>query len=505
MPGDPAGDGDAPSGPSSSPSSKSNRDSPLEDVIFVETVALHNRNINQSTLQKPGNFNQYNSQYSTNSSQGQTSATQKLSDKNAPSGSKYKNINLDNKFKDTDAGPFFIFVEHKNLNIGRMHPMKLGEKLLQLSDFEKHIKEISRVGRNRIKIELDSGSIANKLVIHPFFPENEYVAFIPSFLTEKRGVVRFVDTSYSESALRHLIDSDIPIKHVHRMNRAVRSDDGVTYVPRQIIIVTFEGLKIPQYIYINKVRCPVDAYIQPVVQCFNCLRFGHTSSQCKSRKRCKKCASDVTVDCEDCTIWCVFCKNNTHQSVDKKCPEFIKQKKIKEAMTYLNVSFKEAELVVDNPAYTSIVKKNRFFPLLSSDADFPSLSQPPKPSSAGNNASHRIPNVGTTESVNPNPKKRKPDDSHPHFTPIRREFNTSFCSNPIINSSAPAADSDTLKRNVLSAVDMKKLKNKMVASLGSFFKDLLENLPPTAATAVSEKFKLEDSLNNIVDNIFSRY
>lgn len=64
----------------------------------------------------------------------------------------------------------------------------------------------------------------------------------------------------------------------------------------------------------------------------------------------KKCTAEATVNCYDCMTWCVFCKNNNHQSVDKKCTEFSKQKKIKEAMTYLNVSFKEAELVVDNPA-----------------------------------------------------------------------------------------------------------------------------------------------------------
>lgn len=80
-----------------------------------------------------------------------------------------KNINLDNTFKDSDAGPFYVFVEHRNLNIGRLHPMKLGEKLLQLNGYEKFIKEISRVGRNRIKIEVTSGNIANQLIRDPFF------------------------------------------------------------------------------------------------------------------------------------------------------------------------------------------------------------------------------------------------------------------------------------------------------------------------------------------------
>lgn len=501
MPGDPAGGGGESIG---SPPSSGKSD--IEDVIFVDSVSLHNRNTNQ-----PSSFSlnsvdssQYNSQYSNNVSQGQTHAMQKPPDKtNSSSANTYKNFNCENRFKDKDSGPFFVFVEHKTLNIGRMHPMKLGEKLLQLTGYDKQIKEISRIGRNRIKIELHSGNIANKLVTHSFFTENDYVAYIPSFLTEKRGVVRFVDTSFSETELLNIIDSDVPVKHVHRMKRAIRSDDNVTYVPRQVIVVTFEGVKIPQHIFINKVRCSVDAYIQPVVQCFNCLRFGHTSTQCKSKKRCKKCSTEVLVDCDDCGAWCVFCKNNNHQSVDKKCPEFTKQKKIKEAMCYLNVSFKEAEAVVDNPAYSSIVKKNRFSPLLNSEAEFPSLSQPHKSLNEGIPKSPRLSKHDVAESENPNPKKRKSHDLYPHFTPIRREYSTSFCSNPVINSSAPAEDSTTLKRKVSTAVELNTIRNKMISNLNIFFQDLLEKLPPTAATAVSEKIKFEESLNNIVDNIFS--
>lgn len=47
-----------------------------------------------------------------------------------------------------------------------MQGMKLGE-ILQLLGYEKHIKEISRVGQNRIKLELHSGSIVEKLITHP--------------------------------------------------------------------------------------------------------------------------------------------------------------------------------------------------------------------------------------------------------------------------------------------------------------------------------------------------
>lgn len=46
--------------------------------------------------------------------------------------------------------------------------MKLGEKLLALANYENNISEITSVGKNRIKIEVNSSNYANKLVEEPF-------------------------------------------------------------------------------------------------------------------------------------------------------------------------------------------------------------------------------------------------------------------------------------------------------------------------------------------------
>ncbi|CAG9836320.1 unnamed protein product [Diabrotica balteata] len=64
---------------------------------------------------------------------------------------------------------------------GRLHPMKLGEKLLSLSNYDKNIIEIVSVGKNRIKIQVDSGAVANNLF-------NE--------ITEKTTVLHIIDGGY---------------------------------------------------------------------------------------------------------------------------------------------------------------------------------------------------------------------------------------------------------------------------------------------------------------------
>nr|CAI5866091.1 unnamed protein product [Callosobruchus analis] len=126
-----------------------------------------------------------------------------------------KQLNLDNKYSIDSPRHYVVFVEHKYLNVDRLHPMRLGEKLLNIGNDAKHIKEINTVGRNRIKIELDSPAAANRILSNSVFENNGLVAYIPLHLTEKKGVVKGIDTTYSEEDLLKKIVSDIPVKSVH--------------------------------------------------------------------------------------------------------------------------------------------------------------------------------------------------------------------------------------------------------------------------------------------------
>ncbi|CAG9827120.1 unnamed protein product [Diabrotica balteata] len=161
-----------------------------------------------------------------------------------------------------------------DFRISRLHPMKIGEKLSSLADYDKNITEIVSVGRNRIKIEVDSGLVANRLVEESFFEKNNLIAFIPNYLTEKRGLVRAVDTTISENKLLNIIKSNVMVKKVQRMTRLIQKDGISERVPRQMIIVTFAGKLIPQFIYINKVRCPVELLFSVV----KCLSYPSKSS-----------------------------------------------------------------------------------------------------------------------------------------------------------------------------------------------------------------------------------
>ncbi|CAH1985388.1 unnamed protein product [Acanthoscelides obtectus] len=352
--------------------------------------------------------------------------------------------NTDNRFRNSDTGPYFVFVEHLDLNLGRLHPMKLGEKLAALAEYEKHILEISTVGRNRIKIELDSGDTANKLIEDSLFEANNLVAYIPNHLTEKRGKL------------------------------------------------------LPQFVFINKVRCPVETYISPVMQCFQCLRYGHSASQCKSSRRCRKCGSADTDNNHACNVYCVYCKNNSHDSTFRDCPEYKKQLRTKEAMANLNISFKEAEKVIDNPCYTSIIQKNRFAPLINSDIEFPPLtSSSQSTSSPTQQPSHKAASSPQPSPFANPPKKRKTRDTSPNFAPIRREYNSSFCAGPVFQSEAQESctESDQLINQLTAAI--KKL-------LQQCLQDYISEKTPLNDTAQANcESELDTKIKNILAKVFA--
>ncbi|CAG9829893.1 unnamed protein product [Diabrotica balteata] len=79
------------------------------------------------------------------------------------------------------------------------------------------------------------------------------------------------------------IISERQVVNVQRMQWKITNNDGTTQlVPKQMIIVEFLGNEVSQNIIINLCNFSVDPYIHPVVQCYKCLRYGHSSKQCKS-------------------------------------------------------------------------------------------------------------------------------------------------------------------------------------------------------------------------------
>ncbi|KAL3281487.1 hypothetical protein HHI36_004695 [Cryptolaemus montrouzieri] len=83
------------------------------------------------------------------------------------------------------------------------------------------------------------------------------------------------------------------------------------------------------------------------------------AEQCRGRKRCRNCGSEHDeAQCDIVEAECIFCKMN-HSAVDRICPEYGRQKKIKEAMAVYKYTYYEGNTLYKTNLrniYTSLRK-----------------------------------------------------------------------------------------------------------------------------------------------------
>ena len=121
----------------------------------------------------------------------------------------------------------------------------------------------------------------------------------------------------------------------------------MSYQPTGLVLLTFKGVSPPKYVRFYGLEHSVCVYVSPVTQCFRCLRYGHTKN-CKGKEKCFNCAEDCHLKDPPennleypCVTKCFYCKND-YKTTSKKCPEYNRQKNIKEPMAHENITFFDA-------------------------------------------------------------------------------------------------------------------------------------------------------------------
>uniref|UniRef100_A0A6P7GPJ9 Uncharacterized protein LOC114344900 n=1 Tax=Diabrotica virgifera virgifera TaxID=50390 RepID=A0A6P7GPJ9_DIAVI len=181
------------------------------------------------------------------------------------------------------------------------------------------------------------------------------------------------------------------------------------------MIVTFEGNILPSYISINSVFFPVETYIGKVTQCYNCLRFGHISKQCRSpQAHCIKCGKIKNEDhtCQDNDVQCIHCDSKDHVSISKKCPKYEHQKKIKNVMIEQKISFIEAKNYCES-SFSGLLIQNRYSTLDNIEDSFPPLPTSSKKSSPST-TTHKNQNISN------NTPQSQPSSSHYNIAKKRK-------------------------------------------------------------------------------------
>lgn len=253
-------------------------------------------------------------------------------------------------YEKTDSAPYVIHVQKEvtSPNDGTtLHPITFG-KFLKKHSFTNIINgSVKRIGRNKISMAFSNHTDANNFLTNKSLEAQNLKAYIPTFNVTRMGLVRGVPAEWSPEEIGENISVPLgcgPIIKVRRINFKTFIDGAITWKPTQSVVVTFDGQILPKRIFICYNSLPVDLYIFPTIQCYNCCRYGHTKLQCRSKPRCFKCGQGHTgdsCDVDEDHASCCMC-SGYHFASNKSCPEFDRQKKIKTYMAQNSVSYAEA-------------------------------------------------------------------------------------------------------------------------------------------------------------------
>lgn len=421
------------------------------------------------------------------------------------------------KYSRHDVGPYQVYIENINSDFkGKLNALKVGEIILSnWPILDNKIKSIDSVGKSRVRVHFKDLNSANYLVDQnesDILKKLNLEAYIPKFMIFRQGVIRGIPTDYTEQYLYSKIKQvdhhcKFEVEQVKRINRKVTSEDGQNiYIPTGTCIVTFRSQALPKYVEINKVLAKVETYVQKVLLCYNCYRYGHLGKQCQSKPRCNNCGEEhVTRECHNDTVYkCFNCKGNHLTSNLQNCSEFNRQKQIKLAMSELNISYNDATKKFPRNSYANVAA-NQGIPLNQNTHNTTTVQESNNLQHTNINSITRTPNkvhnkYTFTKSIHPTKRTREssPDPSLALRNAIIAPINIPSTSGGIvghssyienINSSSnlcPAQDSLT---NIILELVTHIVKNIKENNNYEIQQTVLKNL-------IMERLKSNESVNS---------
>lgn len=259
-----------------------------------------------------------------------------------------------------------------NLHIGRLNHLSIAKKILDMK--LENVLKFEKKGRNRLCISFKTWQSANAFLKNDELARQGYEMFIPANLVSCKGIIRNVDKSFTDDELLKYSEVQnsshkiriINIKRLNRRTDEVGVDGAAIYAPTPTVLFTFSGKILPKFVNICMLPMPVVPYILPVIQCKRCFLYGHTKKNCNSKEKCPTCSKPMEGhSAEPCGVSCMHCSSELHLSTDKQCPEYERQKLIREVMSLDNLSFFDANLRVP--------KKSNITMYITKEGEFPSL------------------------------------------------------------------------------------------------------------------------------------
>ncbi|XP_045505003.1 uncharacterized protein LOC123701544 [Colias croceus] len=256
------------------------------------------------------------------------------------------------RYSEADTGPFLVHISKNETDPASgstLRSVKVGQLLV--TNGIKNIKRdgIKKIGRNRVSVEFSNADDANKFCHNPVLSNNNLTASIPTYNFSRMGIVRGVPTDIS---MQECVEAlEIPqgfgiVLKARRLNRKKKTDETTEWIPTTTVVLTLQGQKLPDRVFLYKSSLIIETYQLPTIQCRKCCRFGHIKSQCRAKPRCFRCTKEHEgIDCNvsESSATCISC-SGSHLATDPVCPEYSRQKNIKHIMSEESISYSEASL-----------------------------------------------------------------------------------------------------------------------------------------------------------------
>lgn len=162
------------------------------------------------------------------------------------------------------------------------------------------------------------------------------------YLNQVRGVIfNRKLMGYSEEVLQYELE-DQGVVEVKR----VKKKEGSKLVDTPMLILTFDTERLPDKIMAAWYAMDVRQYQPAPRRCYNCQKFGHLGSNCRSKESiCAKCGQ-VKLEVHSCSrTRCVNC-SESHPASDKNCEFYKMEKEILSIQSSDKLSYAEARRCV---------------------------------------------------------------------------------------------------------------------------------------------------------------
>jgi len=183
---------------------------------------------------------------------------------------------------------------------------------------------------------------ANRLISNEQLSVYKLKAFIPLHRVLRTGIIRDVPQDVTLEMLWESTSSSVKILELHHLNRRVKIEGELRYLPSRTICVKFAGQFLPPHVLIFGCKYAVSPFVPKTRICFSCFRVGHMSKACKSQPRCIYYGKDRHNENE-----------GAHLPTSHDCTFVIRHKMILSLASTENLSISDARKRINETSFNS--------------------------------------------------------------------------------------------------------------------------------------------------------